>query len=267
MTKTILIVDDVEMNRELLKLILEDQYRIFEASDGLEAWEILKTRGPGIDLILLDIRMPVMDGFGFLEKMEECGYKEKIPVIFISAETTEENVQKGIQWGVRDIIAKPFDQHLIHNRVDNLIQLYQYKKSQPKPRKKIVCNKALIVDDIEINRMLLTEILQDDFEVMEAKDGVEAIELVKRYRRELAIILMDIVMPEMDGLQAVYKLKKIGMLDRIPVIFVTGHNSIANAVRVKELGIHDMIVKPYDPEVIKSRIHNLVELNQRIQDH
>ena len=99
--KDILIVDDMEINRAILTQIFEDRNRILEAENGLEAVKILKERGENIAAVLLDILMPVMDGFQVMEKMQKMGLRDKIPVFLITADSSEESMRRGMileQW-------------------------------------------------------------------------------------------------------------------------------------------------------------------------
>lgn len=126
--RKILIVDDSEMNRLLLSDILEDQYEILEAENGMEASAILQNRESEISLILLDIVMPVMDGFEMLAVMNKNGWIQSIPVIMISAETVPTYVDRAFDLGVQDYITRPFDERTVRRRVASTITLYAKQK-------------------------------------------------------------------------------------------------------------------------------------------
>ena len=120
----ILIVDDSDLNRGILSAILEDEYKILEASNGEECIEIMQQFGTGIALILLDIVMPVMDGFEVLAYMNRNHWIEDIPVIMISSDDSEGNIRKAYELGVSDYISRPFDSKVVYRRVFNMIKLY-----------------------------------------------------------------------------------------------------------------------------------------------
>lgn len=124
----ILIVDDVEMNRELLSLMLEDEYRLLEAEDGEEAIKMLEEHGTEIDLLLLDVVMPKVDGFGVLEVMNERNWIQDIPVIMVSAESGPDYIAKGYDMGVTDYISRPYDGSIVKKRVQNTMMLYAKQK-------------------------------------------------------------------------------------------------------------------------------------------
>lgn len=124
----ILIVDDSEMNRDMLSDMLSDDYDIVEASNGEEALSILKERVYDIDLVLLDIIMPAVDGFGVLDVMKRYHWIDNTPVIMISSETSQSYIRKAFELGVTDYILRPFDSFIIHKRVSNTLMLYRKQK-------------------------------------------------------------------------------------------------------------------------------------------
>lgn len=120
----ILIVDDSQINCEILAEILKDEYRILEAANGEECINLLKQYGTGIALLLLDINMPVMDGFEVLALMNRKHWIEDIPVIMISSEDSASYVRRAYEMGASDYISRPFDVQVVHQRVSNTIKLY-----------------------------------------------------------------------------------------------------------------------------------------------
>lgn len=123
----ILIVDDSEMNRAILADMLEE-YEIIEAENGEEAVALLREQVNDIVLVLLDIVMPKMDGFGVLQVMQENNWIEQVPVIMISAESDSVQVEKAYEMGVTDFIARPFDAIIVQKRAVNTILLYAKQK-------------------------------------------------------------------------------------------------------------------------------------------
>lgn len=120
---TILVVDDSPMNRMLLRDILEEDYTIVEAEDGEEAVEALAESYRDIDLVILDIMMPKLDGFGVLDAMNENGWIDRCPVVTISADGSADYVEHAYDLGVTDFITRPFDELVVRHRVRNTIQL------------------------------------------------------------------------------------------------------------------------------------------------
>ena len=120
----ILIADDSQSNRELLTEMLKDGYDIVEAEDGEKAIEQLHEYGKGISLVLLDLLMPVMDGFDVLAYMGTNKWLEDIPVIMISSEDSTPYVKRAYELGATDYIGRPFDENIVYRRVQNTIKLY-----------------------------------------------------------------------------------------------------------------------------------------------
>lgn len=122
--ETILIVDDSAMNRLLLSDILADTYNIIEAEDGEQAIAILQQHASEISIVVLDMVMPKVDGFGVLEAMNENRWIQFLPVVSISTESSPEFVERAYSLGVTDFINRPFDELIVIRRVSNTIKLY-----------------------------------------------------------------------------------------------------------------------------------------------
>lgn len=127
MSKKVLIVDDLEINRDMLEMILGDTYDILQAGQGSEALSLVDTYHEDIVTILLDLIMPKMDGYAVLQELEKKGYIGKIPVLIISSETSSAAERRCFEYGVSDFIHKPFDAGLVKKRVDNIVELFLYK--------------------------------------------------------------------------------------------------------------------------------------------
>lgn len=160
----ILIVDDSQINCEILAEILKDEYRILEAANGEECIDLLKQYGTGIALLLLDINMPVMDGFEVLALMNRKHWIEDIPVIMISSEDSASYVRRAYEMGASDYISRPFDVQVVHQRVSNTIKLYV------KQRRLI----SLVTDQIrekEKNNQMMISILSQIVEFRNSESG------------------------------------------------------------------------------------------------
>ena len=160
----ILIVDDSKINCEILAEILKDEYRILEAANGEECIDLLKQYGTGISLLLLDINMPVMDGFEVLALMNRNDWIEDIPVIMISSEDGASYVRRAYEMGASDYISRPFDAQVVHQRVSNTIKLYA------KQRRLI----SLVTDQIrekEKNNQMMISILSQIVEFRNSESG------------------------------------------------------------------------------------------------
>lgn len=122
----VLIVDDAQINRELLEYILQDHYQVFQAENGKQAIEMIESQERIYRLVLLDIQMPVLDGFGFLEYMKERGMLSELPVIVISGDSSDASILYAYKLGAVDFFSKPFSPEIVLNRVHNILSLYEH---------------------------------------------------------------------------------------------------------------------------------------------
>lgn len=124
----ILIVDDSEINRDILSEALCGEFRILEAKNGKECMDILDEYGTGISLVMLDILMPVADGFEVLTYMNKNHIIDDIPVIMISCADSESYIRRAYGLGVVDYISRPFDSKIVYQRVTNTLKLYSKQR-------------------------------------------------------------------------------------------------------------------------------------------
>ena len=124
---SILIADDQEINREILKVIFEEQYEMLEASDGTQAIDLIEAHRETIVLVFLDLLMPGKSGLDVLAFMTDKGYMDAIPVIMITGEATADTDEKAYEYGVSDIIYKPFAPKVVMRRSMNIIELFAHR--------------------------------------------------------------------------------------------------------------------------------------------
>ena len=178
----ILIVDDSELNREILSEMLHTDFRILEAEDGAQALEMLQQQGTGISLVLLDIIMPVLDGFGVLSYMAREHIIEDIPVIMISSDDSEKNIRRAYELGVSDYISRPFDAKVVYQRVFNTIKLYA------KQRRLITLVTDQIYETEKSSRMMVSILSQ----IVEFRNGESGLHV--RHINILTEMLLDRLM-------------------------------------------------------------------------
>lgn len=212
----VLIVDDSEMNRELLAEMLGSEYKITEAENGEECMAALKQRGTGISLILLDIVMPVANGFDVLDYMTSTHRIEDIPVIMISSENSEETVRKAYEFGVTDYISRPFDTRVVCRRVANTIKLY----SKQKILTKLVTEQ---VNEKEKNNRMMIRILSQIVEFRNGESGSHVLHIEKLTEMLMKQLLRKTdryqIDPQMQELiptaSALHDIGKIGIEEKI----------------------------------------------------
>lgn len=155
----ILIVDDSELNRELLAGMLEDEYEIYQVENGKKAIDILEENREQFKLVLLDINMPVMDGYEVLSIMKRRKWLDKLPVIVISAEISGESVKKVYELGASDYFVRPFNVAIVLRRVRNMITLYDNISSNLKD--------AVTMLSTIFYRILKIDLEADSYEIIE----------------------------------------------------------------------------------------------------
>lgn len=166
----ILIVDDSEMNRFILTQMLREDYDILEAGDGLKAVEIMQQQAEQISLVLLDIIMPELDGFGVLDKMNQMGWIEDIPVIIISSDRSPVAVERAYEMQAADFISRPFDAAIVRHRVVNTIVLYAKQK-------KLVSLVERQVYEKERQSSLMVDILSHIVEFRNGESGLHVLHI------------------------------------------------------------------------------------------
>lgn len=158
-------------------------------------------------------------------------------------------------------------------RADRIMYLAKRQKNTVMTDRKIESNSekqsgddkerphVLIVDDSEFNRELLCGILGESFEILEADSGKEGLKLLRRYGTQISVVLLDIIMPEMNGFDVLDEMNREHWLDNIPVIMISADDSDENIRRAFDLGVTDYICRPFDAKVVERRIRNTITLN------
>lgn len=190
--KNILIVDDIPLNRELIKQLFCDNFGIFEAEDGAQAIEILKYNSDSIKAVFLDIIMPVIDGFGVLKDMNKRKLTEKIPVFLITVADDKDIINKGYDMGAVDIVNKPFNSNIIKRRVYNTIELFDHRFQMEKLLKKQTEKIKIQSDKLKKSSLSLIDTLSTVVEFRDCESGQH----IQRIRSITKALLMEIVKTE-----------------------------------------------------------------------
>ncbi|MCK4919165.1 MAG: response regulator, partial [Candidatus Pacebacteria bacterium] len=252
MTKKIVIMEDEEILKNLLKKKLEiSGYEVLAADNGKEGMDLLEG-GYIPDLILLDIIMPIKDGFEVLENLRDNKKLSSIPVIIISNSGQPVEIKKVKEFGVIDYLIKAdFDPEDVLRKVGNFFDNHQKiveKKSGTtiEEEEEEVETEAtngnglkivLAEDDDFLRDICETKLKKEGFSVSAACNGVEALAKIKEETPN--IILLDIIMPEMDGFEVLKKIKEIPEKASIPVIMLTNLGQASEIEKGFALGAED----------------------------
>lgn len=208
----ILIVDDSELNRELLAGMLEDEYEIYQVENGKKAIDILEENREQFKLVLLDINMPVMDGYEVLSIMKRRKWLDKLPVIVISAEISGESVKKAYELGASDYFVRPFNVAIVLRRVRNMITLYDNISSNLKD--------AVTMLSTIFYRILKIDLEADSYEIIEQGNSDPLREL---YQKEsISACLKDVAEKGYIHEEAYKEYTEFCSLEHLKKIFLDG---------------------------------------------
>jgi len=284
-----LVVDDFEAMRKVTinQLRQLGAERIESARNGAEALRLLKNQH--FDVVLSDWNMPVMTGVELLQAMRADEKLFAIPFVLITAEAERKRVEEAIALGVTSMLLKPYSPKQLAQRLEKALQWKPrgpgnftgedllpaqalpadgaagapLAEPQEAPRPTI-----LIVDDTPDNLLLLSQLFKGEYRVRLAQTGAKAMEVLTS-NDPPDLVLLDIMMPGMDGFEVARLMREHPTSETIPIIFVTAMASADARIKGLDLGAVDFITKPIDPETLKPRVRNFmryVQLRKDLQD-
>lgn len=277
-----LVVDDFEAMRRVTVNQLRQlgAEKILTAVDGKAALRILKSQH--IDMVLSDWNMPVMTGLELLKTMREDSKLFMLPFIMITAEAERTHIEEAIACGVTSMILKPYSPRQLMARVEKALTWKPGRSpsakaafAAPKRLEKLSSDtqaapekaSILIVDDTPDNLMLLSGLLKSEYRVRLAQNGAKTLEICTSDDPP-DLVLLDIMMPGMDGFEVAKHLREHPTSENIPVIFVTALTTSDARLKGLDLGAVDFITKPVDPDTLKHRVRNFmryVQLRKNLQ--
>ncbi|WP_137972134.1 hybrid sensor histidine kinase/response regulator [Pseudomonas sp. F(2018)] len=261
-----LVVDDADTMRKVNSSQLGrlGARHILLASNGAEALAVLRARK--VDVVLSDWNMPVMNGLSLLREVRGDPRLASLPFIMITAESSRAQIIEAIAAGVSNILIKPYTANDLAQRITRAMS------RRPLPRPPVVEAPVqapepvaerrptlLVVDDVPDNLALIVGLFQDEYRVLAARDGSSALTICTSGTPP-DLILLDVMMPNMDGFELAERLRSHPDAGRTPVIFITGMTDKAAQLRGLELGAVDFVSKPVDPQALHLRVANLLRL-------
>jgi CheY-like chemotaxis protein len=246
-TAKLLIIDDNDMNRDLLARRLKQAfYDVIDVNNGVDALKLVEEGG--IDLVLLDILMPGMDGYEVLEKLKKGETTKSIPVIMLTAVHEMDSVVRCFELGADDYLTKPYNIPFVKSRIATCLRGRMLNESGTGDLARI-----LVVDDNSVNRdMLQRRLEREGYSVDTAENGIQALEAMGK--QSYSLVLLDILMPEMDGYDVLRTMKNTEKFKNIPVIMLTAVHEAESVRSCIDLGAADYLLKPYNTILLKARI-------------
>jgi len=241
------------------------------AEKGIEIYgQSIQSRNK-IGLILMDINLPGMDGITAAEKIIAETKEKPPPIISMSADGSEKNINRAMKAGIDSFLIKPIKQSLLF---DTTMEIFGFKTCTsnqsyisglvyPEEFSNI---SVLLVEDNAVNQLVATEILQSaGVKVKKADSGKEAIEMVKEHRFDA--VLMDVQMPEMDGLESTKFIRKKLLLNELPIIAMTANAMYGDREKCLLSGMNDYVPKPIDRKDLFSALRNNISSLKNISQH
>lgn len=283
-----LIIDDAASIRRMISFQLHNLGidKVFLAASGAEALRILKSQR--IDIILSDWNMPVMTGLELLKLIRTDERLQSTPFIMITEDTERDRVIEAISFGVSDLLVKPYNSDRLYRSLEKAISWKPRKlqieelTSEFKSRFNTADNSdqsdaenkrerltILIVDDTADNLTLLSNLFQDEYEVRVANSGSKALNICFAENNRPDLVLLDVMMPGLDGFEVALRMREHPRAGNIPIIFVTALTTEEAHIKGLELGAIDFVRKPVDPNTLKPRVRNFirhVKLGKKLQE-
>lgn len=224
--RLILIADDAEINREMIRFIFEEQYEVLEAKDGEETIAILNQHAEELAVLFLDLIMPKKSGMDVLEYMQEKGYSDFLPVIMITGEATPEAEYRAYELGASDIIYKPFEPKVVMRRTMNITELFNHRRNLENMLEERTKELMESREQLEQNNAFLINALGSVVEFRSLESG----EHIRRVKQFTGIILEYVrkFYPEYGLTQ-----KQISLITQASTLHDLGKIAIADAILLK----------------------------------
>jgi len=253
--KKIIYVDDVQYSRFTLKRKLGEYYEIYTVESTKKLFEVADKIEP--NLIILDVNMPEMDGFETIVKLKNDDRLMNIPVIFISSRDDKESVIKGLSLGAADYFIKPFDTLKLIESIEKQFNPGNENKIKIEEKKEEMAN-ILIIDDITSMLRTIHYSLHNKYNVTLLSKSELVIEYLQQNDTDL--ILMDLLMPVINGFDLIPMIRAIPKYAIIPIIIITTEGRPEVKEKAASLGVNDFIVKPFTQNELNDKVEKYLKI-------
>ncbi|MDD3368685.1 MAG: response regulator [Lachnospiraceae bacterium] len=247
--KKALLCEDHPLNAKIATRLLETKGMIVDhAENGQIGVELFQDSAIGYyDVVLMDIRMPVMDGIDAVKTIRNLPRRDArlVPIIAMTANAFDDDVKQTRDAGMDAHLSKPIQTELLYQTMGDLMKVDYDVKRQ----------KILIVDDIELNRAVIMVSLENDYEIMEAENGKQAMQILET-TRGIDAVITDIQMPEMDGVELIKQIRSNNVYRHIVIIANTQFGDPEQEENLLQIGANDFVYKPTTPKIVEIRVRN-----------
>jgi len=261
----VLVVDDNRITLHVIKRLVESfGCRAVIAGTGEEALTLYSATldDDPMDLVLMDIDLPGMDGIAAIKRIWELSDGNQVPVIIISAIGSEKEMRRASEAGIEHYLVKPIKHSGLFDAMVEVLGFKQARRPELQPRlvtpDHFTDLRVLLVEDNAINQRVAKEILMlGGIDPQVVENGAKAVAAVRN--GDFDLVLMDIQMPEMDGREATTVIRNELGLSDLPIIAMTAHTMAGDREKCLAVGMDDYVSKPIDPELLFQAIGNAVE--------
>ncbi len=274
MREHILIVETDETILSDITAILKSKYEIIAVNNLKEASDYLHKEWYNFILVMVEAELLQASDYGMLKDRLSNDSLKNIPYIAIADKDDIQSQIKSIEFGANEVITAPVIAKVLHARINNIVALNRHL--YPTMTRNDVNNDhkgeyILVVEDDAATRALIGLILEKKYTILEAENGLEALDLIRRHEDNLMAVILDLNMPVMDGYQVMEYLKRYTNFKHIPIIISTSDESRLSNMKILTLGANVVTHKPLDTGILFQQVENLVseyrEYKNEIRQH
>ena len=257
---TVLVIEDNDINMKLVKTLLGlAGYGVIAAVDAETGISLARENVP--DLILMDIQLPGMDGLKATQIIKQEETLKNIPVIALTSYAMQGDEERAREAGCSGYIPKPIDTRKFAESLEGFLSTPEESDLPPEQGPSQYQARILIVDDEPMNVKLLTAQLEgNNYDIIQAFSGKQAID--KAFAQQPDLILLDVMMPDLDGYAVTHQLKKDHRTSAIPIILITALNGTDDKIQGLEMGAEEFLNKPVSKTEMIARVKSMLRLRR-----